>query len=138
MPAPRAIRNNNPLNLRISDNPWLGKVYPNTDGAFEQFTSPIYGIRAAMVNIKTHCRRHPGLTLSGLINIWAPASDGNRPREYIARVKMSAGIMATEKILPRDRGQMTRLTRAMAEVESGTSYDISLFEGAFDMLYPRT
>lgn len=136
MAPTRAIRNNNPLNLRISDNPWIGKVYPNTDGAFEQFTSPVFGIRAAMINIRTHCRRHHGLTMAELIKIWAPASDGNRPREYIARVKMSANIMGTEKILYNDRGQMTRLTRAMAEVESGTKYDISIFEQAFDMLYP--
>ena len=46
----RGYRNNNPLNIRIDKkNPWLGRVIPNTDGEFEQFTSMAYGYRAAMV-----------------------------------------------------------------------------------------
>ena len=37
---PRGYRNNNPLNIRYSrNNTWIGKVTPNTDGAFEQLLS---------------------------------------------------------------------------------------------------
>lgn len=131
---PRGIRNNNPLNLRISNNPWLGKVSNNTDGAFEQFTSMAYGIRAAMKNIRTHCRRHPGLTMAQLIRIWAPASDGNNPSRYIAEVKRRSAIMPDERILPQDKGQLSRLTRAMAEVECGCAFDLKTFEDAYDIL----
>ena len=36
---PRGYRNNNPLNIRInSANNWAGKVSPNNDGNFAQFT----------------------------------------------------------------------------------------------------
>lgn len=132
--TPRGVRNNNPLNLRISTNAWLGKVQSNTDGAFEQFVSLTYGIRAAMKNIRSICRRHPGCTLTQLISIWAPASDGNNTRAYVKQVKLRSMIMPDEKILPLDRGMMTRLARAMAEVECGRSFDLQPFEEAFDML----
>jgi uncharacterized protein YggE len=33
--APKGFRNNNWLNIRISDNNWQGKVPNNTDGEFE-------------------------------------------------------------------------------------------------------
>jgi hypothetical protein len=33
--GPRGFRNNNWLNIRISDNAWQGKKTNNTDGAFE-------------------------------------------------------------------------------------------------------
>lgn len=131
---PRGIRNNNPLNLRISNNPWLGKVEHNTDGAFEQFITIQHGIRAAMKNIRTICRRYPGCTMSHLISIWAPPSDRNNTREYVRQVKIRSAIMPDEKILPLDRGQMCRLTRAMAEVECGRSIEMKTFEEAFDMI----
>lgn len=132
--TPRGIRNNNPLNLRISNSPWLGKVQHNTDGAFEQFVSMAYGIRAAMKNIRTIARRHEGLTMARLIEIWAPASDGNNTRAYINQVKIRSAIMPSEKILPLDRGQISRLARAMAEVECGQSFTLEIFEEAFDMI----
>lgn len=132
--TPRGIRNNNPLNLRLSNSPWLGKVQANTDGAFEQFVSMAYGIRAGMKNIRTIARRHEGLTMAELIKIWAPASDGNNPWSYINQVKIRSTIMPNERILPLDRGQMSRLTRAMAEVECGCSFELRIFEEAFDMI----
>ena len=41
---PRGFRNNNWLNIRISNNNWQGKRTDNTDGAFEQFETPELGI----------------------------------------------------------------------------------------------
>lgn len=136
MATPRGIRNNNPLNLRISDSAWLGKVprSQNTDGAFEQFVSLAYGIRAAMKNIRTLCRRRPGMTMAQLIHAWAPASDGNNPSRYIAEVKRRSAIMPGEVILTHDKTMMSRLARAMAEVECGRAFDLSVFEDAYDLL----
>jgi len=65
---PRGIRNNNPGNIRFTSVPWRGKVaWPdNTDidcttgqivKAFEQFTSPLYGVRAMIKQIMTYMNR---------------------------------------------------------------------------------
>lgn len=72
--------------------------------------------------------------MSGLIRIWAPASDGNNPSRYVEEVKRRSGIMADEKILPADKGQMSRLARAMAEVECGVAFELKPFEDAYDIL----
>ena len=44
---PRAIRNNNPLNIRRSKDKWKGLRAQQTDAAFCQFESMEYGWRAA-------------------------------------------------------------------------------------------
>ena len=46
---PRGLRNNNPLNIRRSSQPWRGKVANPTDKDFEQFISMEDGLRAAFV-----------------------------------------------------------------------------------------
>ena len=51
---PRGIRNHNPLNIRLNPaNRWQGRIEPerNTDGAFEQFEGPVWGLRAGAVLI---------------------------------------------------------------------------------------
>lgn len=135
---PRGIRNNNPLNLRISNNSWLGKVKYNTDGSFEQFHAMIYGIRAAIVNIRTIVRRNGELSLRGLISIWAPSSDGNNVQAYITQVSNLSSIKKDDFINIKDREQIAALVHAMAIVENGKEY-ISRFEcrNAYDLIYPE-
>lgn len=72
--------------------------------------------------------------MAELIRIWAPASDGNNTKAYIAQVKQRSNIQPSEVILTHDRGFMSRLCRAMAEVENGISQPLSLYEQAFDIL----
>ena len=48
MSTPRGIRNNNPLNIRVGNN-WQGERKPNTDGAFEQFTTMQYAYAMTIV-----------------------------------------------------------------------------------------
>lgn len=136
---PRGLRNNNPLNLRISNNPWLGKVKNNTDGSFEQFVSLTYGIRAAIINIRTMIRRADNrLTLRELITKWAPNSDGNNEQAYTQRVSDISGIAANDIINIKYREQIASLVTAMAEVENGTACitpdDV---RDAYALIYPR-
>ena len=67
---PRGIRNNNPGNLRISGNAWQGKIptSQNTDGAFEQFSYYVYGVRA-MIKLIGNDHTNYGLnTVAQIIN----------------------------------------------------------------------
>lgn len=134
---PRGIRNNNPLNLRISNNQWLGKVKYNTDGQFEQFTSMLYGIRAAIINIRTITRRNKDITLKGLIQIWAPANDGNNVANYVQQVTKLSGIKSDEKITIKEKKKICALVHAMAIVENGGSFlEPCTIYAAYDLLYP--
>jgi len=83
----RGIRNNNPMNIRISPNKWEGKVTPNTDGTFEQFKSPEYGIRAGAKLLITYSVHYQLNTVRLLINRFAPGSENptDKYAEYVAR-----------------------------------------------------
>lgn len=134
---PRGIRNNNPLNIRISNAQWLGKEKPSRDPDFESFVHIHYGIRAALINIRTHVRRAKldgGLTLEQLINIWAPAADHNNPDNYVREVCRLANLSPKWKIDFNDRNRIIAMTWAMAKVECGQALKYQLFEDAYNML----
>lgn len=137
--TPRGIRNNNPLNLVISNTPWLGKVTTNTDGHFEQFINIEYGIRAAMRNYKTilsrHLKKNP--FIAPLIHIWAPASDGNDEKAYAAAVCKKAYITSASPLDIRNKNQTCRVLWAMAQVENGYEIPFQYFENAYAMAFNK-
>lgn len=132
--VPRGLRNNNPLNLRISPTPWVGKLAVNTDGSFEQFDTLHNGIRAAVLNYRTRlirsCSRCPVLRL--LVASWAPAADGNDVARYVDAVASISGVSTADFLDYRDRQQTCRVLQAMAVVEVGEMLPISDFLSAYD------
>lgn len=131
--TPRGIRNCNPLNLIKTDTLWLGKVIPGTDPKFEQFTHMVYGVRAAMINVRTLCKRRQGLTIRGLIEIWAPPFE-NHTEIYITRVCRDMGVKDSLKINWRDKKMMCSLMMAMTFVECGCTIEPQIYERAFEMI----
>lgn len=85
----RGGRNNNPGNLRISDNIWDGQI--GDDGEFVQFASPEHGVRALGKNLITY-RNKGFVTVNQIINRWAPKKDGNDTEGYIAFVSQRMGV----------------------------------------------
>lgn len=114
---PRGYRNNNPLNIRISNNQWKGKVTPNKDGAFEQFISMPYGFRAAFVLIRNYINNGYN-TISKIISRWAPASENNTA-SYIEHVASWSGIDADRILSPTDANMLIPIVYAMARSENG-------------------
>lgn len=131
---PRGIRNNNPLNLRKSNNNWLGKVVNGDDPAFEQFMDIRFGIRAAMINARTICRRQYPCTIESLIYTWAPPSDGNNSKAYVDAVCKRANLGRNYVVSWKERDKFIALIRAMAVVECGEPIKFQLFEDAYEML----
>lgn len=72
----RGIRNNNPFNIKLSYNSWLGKKKKNSDGMFEQFRSIDYGLRAGMQLLRGYIARGYD-TPAKIINRFAPSSENN-------------------------------------------------------------
>lgn len=85
----RGGRNNNPGNLRISDNVWEGQT--GDDGEFVQFASPEHGVRALGKNLITY-RNKGFVTVNQIINRWAPKKDNNATEEYVAFVSQRMGV----------------------------------------------
>lgn len=117
---PRGMRNNNPGNIRIGAAAWQGKipVSQNTDGAFEQFTAYVYGIRAMTKNLLSYASAGIN-TLHGIIYKWAPPQDNNDTAAYVAYVANKTGINPTQPLNLKDKNTMRRIVQAMTEVENG-------------------
>lgn len=131
---PRGLRNNNPLNIRISSTPWQGKITENTDGAFEQFISLEYGLRAGLVNIRTYIKRDRLDSISVIIPKWAPALDGNDVRAYVRLVSNKSGVPATRRLSYNDRFELCHIVWAMAWVECGQEISFSAVEKAWALI----
>lgn len=132
-PLPRGLRNNNPLNIRISGIAWRGKrpLEENTDGSFEQFDTLKNGIRAALINIRTYIKKYRLNTPQTIIQRWAPAADGNDTNAYVKRVCYLTRFAPSTIISPYNSYQLCKLAWAMGCVECGEVLESSDFFDAF-------
>lgn len=100
--VPRGIRNNNPGNLIIDDRwNWKGKLprAENTDGKFEQFEHPIWGIRAMFIDLRGDIEKDGLNTIEKLISSYAPAWENNTAA-YVASVAQQTGLPPGALLLP--------------------------------------
>jgi hypothetical protein len=130
---PRGIRNNNPLNIRENhkvDYDWVGESLFDKDLDFEEFVSPVYGIRAAARILKNYRDKYDLNTVSGIINRWAPPIE-NDTQAYIESVADKVGINAHEPLAEVD---YTRLISAMIYHENGQQpYSVDEIQQGFEM-----
>ena len=157
---PRGIRNNNPLNIRRSSARWTGlivapssspeggenkaqaSVGTHYDAEFCQFESMFYGFRAAFKLLFSYYYKHGLRTVKGIINRWAPSSDGNDCNVYAKFVLnymcgKDAFEANTRMIMPApEKGPYTwkKLVKAMAEMES-TKAIRKYFDGNINEAY---
>lgn len=140
---PRGIRNNNPLNIRRSTDKWLGLSPTQRDTAFFQFTSLVYGYRAAGKLLQNYQRLHKLYNLNGLIARWAPASENNT-KAYVARVARELSTHVGRMIdgetrldLINDKELLRKTIIAMHIVENGlrpTASQLEALDKALAML----
>lgn len=128
--APRGIRNNNPLNIRVG-NVWLGERPNPTDGQFEEFVSMKYGLRAAFVILRRYIRRYHHDTIRTIISTWAPSNE-NATDNYISIVSQRTGIDPDDRLTYEDKESMVKLVAAMAFVECGTNLNFDVISDAYD------
>lgn len=130
--GPRGFRNHNWLNIRLSDNnTWQGEVV-GSDNAFETFSSPEYGIRAAAKLVTNYY--NSGLnTISKIINKWAPTNE-NDTQNYINIVASRMNIDPNKKINVKDPNVMENLLSAMTFVENGKEGDRSIIKNGIKLL----
>ena len=97
--TPRGIRNNNPLNIRISGDKWLGLV--GDDGEFFQFESAEKGIRAAARTLATYRKKYGYDTIATIISRWAPTTENNT-QAYIQSTAKRMGISPHQALTKAD------------------------------------
>lgn len=145
-----AEKNKNPLNLRPLPNgeQWQGQVGVDRNsvtGAFCVFKDNTYGVRAAVVNMRSYVKFAGVKTLRDVIYRWAPPPPGgeivgqagsavggvdmNHTAAYLQSVCAETGLPADWDMTPITlstsspywRGKLAAIVRAMNRVEAGKS-----------------
>lgn len=120
----RGIRNNNPLNIRISNSAWTGKVTPSQDKAFETFSDSKYGFRAAAKLIRNYQSLYGLNTIDEIIARWAPSHE-NDTRNYSQFVAGQLNLSPSAALNLSDSNLLARLVHAMSIMEVGRYYSVS-------------
>lgn len=122
---PRGLRNNNPGNIRNSDEiDWTGEVSLKKDNDFEEFEDIEHGYRAMFILVRNYILKHGLNTIRGIISRYAPAHE-NHTENYIDIVSNRSGIGADDVISADNREIMIRVIAAMSYVENGVEADMS-------------
>ncbi len=96
----RGIRNHNPMNLRITNTSWNGKI-KGDDKSFETFKSAEYGIRAGAKVLITYQKKYELNTVNQLINRFAPPIE-NDTNSYAQHIAANLGVGIDEPINVKD------------------------------------
>jgi hypothetical protein len=102
---------NNPGNLRK----------PGQTTGFAQFPNEATGLRAMADQLRRYDNKYGVDTVAGVVNKWAPASDGNDVEAYIRNVASRTGFKADQKLDLNDNDTLAKLMSAMTKQETGKS-----------------
>lgn len=120
----RPWRNNNPLDLRCLPLPqkWAGQsgIDGSPGGPFAIFDNRVSGWRAGVVCLLAYQDKHGINTIDGIVNRWAPGSDGNDTEAYGKTVSQLSGFGVSDVLNMHDGNTMLKLVTAMAVVEGGS------------------
>lgn len=128
--TPRGYRNNNPLNIRHSDDVFQGEIKGN-DKSFKTFSTMPYGYRAAFVTLATYLSRGCN-TIEKIISRWAPPSENNT-QEYISTVVKYSSVAADEALTVVSGDKYILIVSAMSFVENGVNADINQVKAGFNL-----
>jgi hypothetical protein len=124
----RGIRNNNPGNIRKSNQTFQGEKV-STDASFKQFVSMDWGYRAIFVILSTYLKNGFN-TVEKIISRWAPPVENNT-RAYIDTVVRMSGV-PKDKILTAKEGESyIKIVEAISFVENGAKADKAQIEAGF-------
>ena len=132
---PQGIRFNNPLNLRYDGTKWRGLADPPSEHGFCVFVDSLYGLRAAMINLRNYQKLHKLRTLEEIIHRHAPTIE-NPTKKYIDYVALKTNFTPTDTLDLNRRETVIPLVRAMAEFENGpkaVTYTPEMYGHAADM-----
>ena len=124
---PRGLRNNNPCNIRKSNDVFVGEIVPSQDEAFKQFSTMAYGYRATFVILYNYQHRYGLDTIAKMIRRFAPENE-NHTKAYIDTVAERSGVSSNGRITATNGDVMIPIVAAMSAVENGVEGNIAEVE----------
>jgi len=122
---------NNPGNIRISNDRFLGEIVPSSNAEFKQFSTMAYGYRAMFKIINTYRKLYGLSTISDILYRYAPPSE-NDTTAYINFVSQKIQIAPTQP-LSYDQNTLTNLVYAMSWHENGIQPNITEVENGLQL-----
>lgn len=114
----RDIRNNNPGNIRRSNDKWQGLCEKQTDPEFFQFKTPEWGIRAIARILIEYQDEYNINTIAGIISKWAPSNENNT-ESYIANVCRDSGFSKDMPLNIHEYADIQPVIKSIIHEESG-------------------
>lgn len=129
----RGLRNNNPGNIKYSDNnAWDGKIEyaKNTDSGktYEQFVSMPYGIRASLKLLQNYIKDGHA-TPAKIAKRWAEDAPG-----YSKFIADYVGISQDTAILLNDSNTIKKMAMAIFKIETGRQFSTGEIEEGWKLL----
>ena len=118
MTTPRGIRNNNPGNIRRSNDKWQGLADEQPDSDFFMFKSAEWGIRALARTLITYYDKYDLNTVHQIIARFAPASENNT-QAYIRAVCSAIGCTENDVLNIHDYAVLNPLIKSIIKHENG-------------------
>lgn len=128
---------NNPCAIRKTKTLWLGEDGQN-NSSFCKFFSMEYGLRACAIIIRTYVNKYRLLTVSDIINRYAPSSDGNDVKSYLnfityySRLLSGAQHILTPSSLVESDDDLILLVLCIAKIESSMKFN---YNYVYNLLY---
>lgn len=130
----RGLRNNNPLNIRLSATTrWQGEIRPSRDKSFCQFESMAYGYRAGLKLLQNYRKLNGCHTIADFINRWAPPVENNTSG-YVSRVCREMQVPGSYVPDVYDCTTMCAFAAAMSQVENGVPAVMADIVAGWDLL----
>jgi len=126
---PRGIRNNNPGNIRGSEQfKWNGEI-GRDDKDFVIFDTPENGLRALARTLRTYRRNYGLNTIKGILNRYAPTSENNTG----SYMRHAAKVVGVSVDAPLERNDYPRLMTVIVAHENGVQpYSQAQIKEGFD------
>ena len=130
---PRGIRNNNPGNIRVTKDKWMGLRAVQADKEFFQFITPKWGYRALIRTLQNYRKRHGCETIGDFIRRWAPPSENNT-LSYIRFVCEKMGVPPAYVPNVEDKVTMCLFAYAISYYENGVVPVMEDISDGWDLL----
>lgn len=127
----RAMRNNNPLNIRIG-NVWLGELENPSDKNYEQFCTIEYGLRAAFVLMRRYINHYHRYSVPEVVEAWYQEPPYNNA-DFIDKIYKLSSINDGETLNYFNQDQMCRLMAALSKLIADADIDMKKIEKAYKM-----
>lgn len=129
-----ALLFNNPGNIRLTSDTWLGQVKPGDSTSFVTFQNQTYGYRALFKLILNYINQGYN-NINRIIYRYAPPGDNNPTIQYADFVSNRTGISKETTIYPTDYHAIYIIGLAMARFETGQEPEPEASKNGLQMVF---